>query len=149
MTNFLLKIKNGKPSHGSEHNQARFYEFCRNHEGKWLRVELNKNPVSDGVRGYYFGAVLQTVRSVVPEWASLSNDDLHEILKKMFNYFDFFNPITKRTERVGRSAMSDESNTARAMDFVEKIRLWLAEDYLTELPSPDEHKKLLDNAELK
>lgn len=146
---FLAKIIDGKINFQSEWNEARFREFCKNHEGKILRIELSKNAVSEKIRGYYFGAVIPTVKASVKDWENISSEDVHEILKKLFNYFDALNPITKRIERFGRSAMGDESNSVRAMDFLEKIRVWLAEDFGVEMPNPEEYKKINDMAILK
>lgn len=144
MAVFKAKLSEGKIVFGSDYNDVRFRVWAKNHEGKWVRIELVKNPVSEQLRGYYFAAVIPTVKAAVPQWKHLKADDVHEILKKMFNSFDFFNPITKRTERVGRTAMSSDSNTSRGMDFIEKIREWLATEYLVELPNPEEYKILRD-----
>jgi len=58
------------------------------------------------MRGYMFGAVIPFLKRIVPDWQSLTNDQVHEILKKNFNYFEAFNPVTKRVERYGQSIMS-------------------------------------------
>lgn len=121
-------------------------------EGKKVvvEVEATRGGVSDALRGYYYAAVLPTVKATVPEWHNVKDDDLHEILKKIFNGFNFFNPFTKRTERVGRSAMNwNESNSARAMAYIDKIGQWLLEEYLVELPNPQEYRKWADQARLK
>lgn len=129
--------------------RARWRDWCKKNDGKKVVINDVKNRPSEDLRGYYFGAVVPTVKSAVPSWSDLSDDDIHEILKKMFNYFDFYNPLTKRTERVGRSAMGPESNTARAMEFIEKIGVWLAEEFLIELPNPEEYKRAMDMPMLK
>ena len=146
---FISTIRNKGLTWKSDAHRAMFLDFLAQNDGKKLRIELEKNPVSDEMRGYYFACVIPTCKSVIPEWKSMSNDDVHEMLKKAFNSFDCFNPVTKRIERFGRSAMSDNSNTHRAMEFIEKIRLWLAEDYMKELPQPEEYKLLRDSAPLK
>ena len=128
----------------TDFGKSKWREYCKNNNGKRLVIEDVKNAPSEELRGYYFGAVIPTVKNTVKEWDALGDDDVHEILKKLFNYFDFHNPITKRIERVGRSAMSSDSSTVRAMEFLEKIRLWLAEDFMVELPNPQEYKKKLD-----
>lgn len=150
MAKFIATISKSKLNYldfGSDYNQARFVEFCKDNDGKQIRLETVKKTVSDEMRGYYYGAVIPTVKATVPEWSSLKPDDVHEILKKVFNSFRFFNPITKKTEVVGRTAMSQESNTARAMEFIEKITEWMATEYFVEMPTPQEYKKLRDSAQ--
>jgi hypothetical protein len=149
MKTFIATIKDKKLEWHSDAHRAMFMDFLSQNNGKKVRIELEKNPVSNELRGYYYACVVPTCKSVIPEWKNMSNDDIHEMLKKAFNSFDCFNPITQRIERFGRSAMSDNSNTQRAMEFIEKIRLWLAEDYMKELPQPDEYKALRDSAPLK
>lgn len=146
---FIATIKNKKLELASEHHRAIFRDFLSANEGKKLRIELVKNPTSDEMRGYYFAAVVPTVKKTVAEWSTLPNEDVHEMLKKIFNSFDCFNPLTKRVERYGRSAMGEDSNTKRAIDFIEKIRVWLLEDYKVELPNPEEYKQIRDSAPLK
>lgn len=147
MTVFLPTIKNKKLDFGSDYGEARWRDFLNTNEGKKLRIEKSRNPVSDELRGYYWSAVLPTAKSAIHEWEKLNDDDVHEILKKLFNYFDFHNPLTKRIERCGRPAMSSDSNSSRAMDFIDKIREWLANEYKIELPTPDEYKIKRDNPE--
>lgn len=146
---FLAKTtKDGKLQWATPYNESRWLDFCQKND-KELRIEVAKNPVSNALRNYYWGAVLPTVRQTIHEWEYLADEDLNQILKKNFNGFTFYNVFTKRTEKVGRSAMSGESNTARAMQFVERIGEWLASEYGVELPSVDEYKQKLDSAELR
>lgn len=146
---FIAKIKDKKLEWNSDQHRAMFMEFLGSNDGKELRIELSKNPVSDNMRAYYFGALIPTVKSVVPEWRENTNDEVHEALRKMFNYVEMFNPITKRNERFGMSIMGDSSNTRRGMEVIEKIGVWLGEEYSQELPDPEEYKKLLNSAQLK
>lgn len=146
---FIAKIKKERLELGSEAHRSMFVDFLRKNEGKEVRIELKKNPVSDAIRGWYFSAILPAIRSVVPEWKKLSDDEMHEVLKKQFEYFDAYNTLTKRVERFGRTVMSNESNTKRAMDFIEKIREYFSENYLLDIPDPSEFKKWRDSAPLK
>lgn len=143
---FIAKIIKKTLIFKSDFHRSLFGDFLKENEGKDVRIELTKNSVSDNLRGYYFGAIIPSIQAVIPEWKEMNGDDVHEILKKMFNYFECFNPVTKRVERFGRSAMGIESNTERASDFIEKIRVWFAEDYKMDLPSSDEYKKIRDLA---
>ncbi len=41
------------------------------------------------------------------------------------------------------------SNTRRAMEFIEKLQVWMAEEYHVEIPTPEEYKIARDSAPLK
>lgn len=145
---FIQKIENGKPIFESDYGQAFFNTFCKKHEGRKIEIRLAKNPVSDEMRGWYWAAVLPTVKALVPQWAKLTNEEVHDILKKNFNYIEAWNPLTKRNERFGQSVMSGESNTALAMDYINKLRQWTLENYKTDLPDPAKFISWRDSAPL-
>ena len=145
---WIIEAQKGRPEF-SDFQMADFHDFSLAHPKLKYRLTPAKNPVSNDVRAWYFGAIIKTIKATVPQWNTLSDEEVHEILKKMFNFFEFHNPLTNRTERCGKSAVGSESNTERAMDYIEKIRVWLAEEYKTELPDPEEYKRKLNSAELK
>lgn len=149
-TVFIAKSKNLSLVFGSDYNRKRFLDFLEHceKENKEIRIELAKNPVSDDMRGYWFGAVIPTVRAIIPEWKNNSDNEVHEALRKMFNFIEMFNPLTKRNERFGMSIMGDKSNTKRGMEVIEKIRVWLGEEYNQELPSVEDYQKVRDSAPL-
>src|SRR3990167_5771886 len=128
MAHFVDKIKNGKPE-----NQAGWWLFCQKNDGRKIRVETISAIPSDELRGYYWASVIPTVKAIIRHWEKMSDDDIHEMLKKLFNFFDAYNPLTKRVERFGRTAMSADSTTERAMEFIDKIGVWLGEEYKTPL----------------
>lgn len=142
---FLAKAENGGIGFQSEYTRAHFKQWLKDNEGKQLRIETTQK-VSSNLRGYYYAAVLPTVKSAIPQWEYLTDEEIHNILKKQFCYFDAYNAITKRTERFSRTVMSDESNTKRAMEFIELIGTWLGEEYHIELPNPEEFKVTRDSA---
>lgn len=39
---FLIQIKNGKLDFGSDFNSARWHDFLKNNESKWIRIEKPK-----------------------------------------------------------------------------------------------------------
>lgn len=129
----------------SDHNRADLHEWLKMNEGKLLRLEPEKAPVSAEVRGYYFGAVIPLIKSTCEEWADLSPDKMHEVIKKLFFYFESWNPRTKRVERFGRSVMSenDWNSTKKAMQFLDIISDYLAQCGLT-MPDPEEYKRFRD-----
>lgn len=144
---FLAKSENGGIGFESEYTRAHFKQWLKDHPGDPLRIDTPKK-VSSNVRGYYYAAVIPTVRSAIPQWEDLDNEEIHNILKKQFCYFDAYNAVTKRTERFSRTVMSDESNTIRAMEFIESIGKWLGEEYHIELPNPEEFKERRDSVQM-
>lgn len=131
----------------SDYVRADFHDWCKEHEGESVRIEPEKKPVSQEMRGYYFGAVLPLVRSTCDDWKNLTTLEMHEVVKKMFFYFETYNPKTKRTERFGRSVMaeSDWNNTRKAMEFLQVIAGYLAECGIA-MPNPEEYKKWRDES---
>jgi len=129
----------------SDYNEARFQDWARENLGKQVNVTEKKKPVSSDLRAYYFGPVLQVVKRTCAEWKDLDSSELHQIVKKLFFYFETYNPITKRTERFGRSVMSDSewNNTAKAMEFLDIIREYL-EGCGESMPDSEEYKNLRD-----
>ena len=143
--NYLFKAHNGNMEFTSELSHNLFKQNLRENEGQQYVIEKIKNPVSDSLRAYYFGAVLPVVRTTCEQWESLTSDELHEIIKKMLFYFETYNPLTKRIERFGRSVMrkDDWNNTHKAMEFLEIIRQYLADCGL-EMPDSEEYKRARD-----
>lgn len=148
-TTFLFRAKQVVIIDGEAYNTARFNDWKKENPDAYVRIEKMKPGVSDNLRGYYYGAVIPTVKAVIPEWRDMKPDLVHEALKKVFDGVRFWNPVTKRTEIVGKTVMSSESNSKKAMDFIEKIRQWLSENYYVDLPDPHEYNKYLDSAQLK
>jgi len=146
---FITKIVKGKLQFGSDYNEAHFNDWCKKNEGAIVRLEPSGNPVSDNMRGYYFGAVIPFIKSLVPEWQSVSTDEVHEILKKNFNSFDAWNPVTKRMERYGQSVMNRALRNKKAAQYVDRIGQWVEENYGQSLPSPEDYQNWKDNAHMK
>lgn len=122
----------------------------KNNEGKQYRIEKVKKPVSADLRSFYFGAVLPEVRKTCNAWEKLTAIELHEIIKKMLFYFETWNPKTQRTERFGRSVMADSdwNNTAKAMNFLDTVRVYL-EECGHNMPDSEDYKHARDMAPMK
>lgn len=150
MSNYLFKAKNGEMEFTSDISRRIFKQSLKENEGQQYSIEKVKSPVSDALRSYYFGAVLPVIRITCDKWEGLSSDEIHEIIKKMLFYFETYNPLTKRIERFGRSVMKkdDWNNTAKAMEFLEIVRQYLADCGL-EMPDSEEYKHNRDLAPLK
>lgn len=144
MKTWLAKVENGKPKF-SDYTGMYFRDWCKENEGKGLRIEPLKKPVSENLRGYYFAAVVPLVQSTCDEWKDLTSDQMHDVIKKLFNFFETYNPVTKRNERFGRSVMSDDewNNTEKAMRFMEPISEYLASCGL-EMPDSEQYKTMRD-----
>ena len=119
------------------------------HEGAHIVISEEKLTVSDEMRGYMFGAVIPFLMRLVPDWAKLSNVYVYEILKKNFNYFEAFNPVTKRVERYGQSVMARTSGSEAGMEFIQEIEGWVLENYGQHLPDPEKFKAWRDSAPTK
>lgn len=141
---WTAKVEHGEPKM-SEYSRIDFKEWCKEHEGTTVRIEPAKKPVSSEMRAYYFAAVLPVVRSTCDEWKDLNQIQMHEVIKKMFFYFEAWNPKTARTERFGRSVMSDTewNNTYKAGQFLEVLAGYLSQCGL-EMPSSEEYKAIRD-----
>lgn len=144
--NFIATSKNKVLSFNSDAHVAMFKDWLAKNEGKKIQISIAKNPVSDELRGYYFGCVIPFMKTLCKEWESLSNDELHEVLKKQFCFFEAWNSVTKRSERFGRPVMSSRSNTEKAGEFIENIRLYVSENYAQKLPDPNEYKSFINSA---
>lgn len=131
------------------YNQIRLNDFAKKNEGKKFRLEMVKSRVSDEMRGYYFGAIIPFIKSIVGEWGKLSDDQIHEILKKNFNGFVAYNPLTKRNERYGQSVASNDKENTKMMEYVMRIADYVMENYAQNLPDPEEYKVFRDSAQLK
>ena len=147
-TAFIFTAREGKPDFGSEYNRARFVQNLKDREGKKYRIEEDDYPVSDEMRGYYFGAVLPIVRKTCKEWTNLSGDDLHAVLKKEYCYFEAWSQKNKRMERYARNVMSSDKDNALAKQFLLDISEYLA-GCGYEMPDPKVYKKFIDSAPLK
>jgi hypothetical protein len=142
---FIATIKNKGLTWNSDAHRSMFLDFLAQNDGKKLRIELEKNPVSDEMRGYYFAAVLPIVRKTCKEWQHLTSDELHEVLKKEFAYFEAWSKKNNRTERYATPVMSERSNTQKAIQYLQDIADYLASCGY-EMPDPEEWKKYRDSA---
>ena len=140
---WILKEEGGQPRM-TDWQKADIADYCKQHPKATFRLEPSKNPVSDEMRGYYYGAVLPFLRTLVPEWEKLSDDNLHEICKKNFNFFEAWNPITKRKERYGQSIMALDRQNQKAMEYLMRIADWVMENYAMSMPDPEDYKRFRD-----
>lgn len=146
----IFKAQNGEMSFNSEYHKAILKKILIENEGKLFRIQKMENPVSDEMRGYMFGAVIPFLRQIDPgAWESLKDEQVYEVLKKNFNYFEAWNPLTKRTERYGQSAMNTSCKNVKAMEFIMRIGSWVTENYDQTLPDPEEYKRWRDGAPLR
>lgn len=149
-TLFEAKIVNGGLDFGSDHNRIRFNQYLKDNPGKRVKIQKYENPVSDEMRGYMFGALIPFLRQISPDsWPAMDDDQIYEVLKKNFNYFEAYNPLTKRVERFGQSVMNTSCKNLKAMEFIERIGQWVEENYNQTLPDPEEYKRWRDSAPMK
>jgi hypothetical protein len=150
MTSFIVKARlDGGIDFRSETHQKMFRQFVRDNAGAELRIEKEKNPVSENLRGFYFAAWIPVLRETEPRWKDLTPVQVHECIKKMLFWFEAWNPMSGRVERFGTSVMSDSewNSTAKAMDFLDKVGDYL-ESKGFDIPWNEDYKRKRDSAEL-
>lgn len=142
-------IHQGKPIM-TDYVRANFNDWAKQNEGKQIEIKAKGKKVSENLRGFYFAAYIPLIRSTCDEWKHLNGDDLHEVIKKCFFYFETYNPITKRTERFGRSVMSDSdwNDTEKAGEFLNVLNEYLVNCGVSP-PDSEEFKHWRDSAPLK
>ncbi len=144
---FIAKAKDGAFDLGSEYNRIRLKEYLKENDGKVFRIQKASNPVSEEMRGYMFGAVIPFLRQIdTGAWRELSDEQVYEVLKKNFNYFEAYNPLTKRTERYGQSVMNKSCSNVKASEFIMRLADWVLENYGQTLPDSEEYKNGRDMA---
>ena len=147
---FRATIKNGELDFGSDYNFDRYRKYLRDNDGKKITINNYSNPVSDEMRGYMFGALIPFLRQIDAQtWGGLDSEQIHEVLKKNFNYFEAYNPLTKRLERYGQSVMNVSMKNLKAIEFIERIANWVMENYGQTLPDPEDYKRFRDSAPTK
>lgn len=147
---FLFKANNGQPDFGSEYNQSRFNQLLKDRNGEIFAIVPQSKVVTDTMRGYVFGALVPFLRQVTPKsWTGLTDEQIYDVLKKNFNYFEAINPLTKRIERYGQSVMSKNCENQKAKEFISRIDDWLQENYNQSVPDAEEYKRFVrDNPQL-
>jgi hypothetical protein len=145
---FLFKAIKGTMDFGSEYNELRLKDTLKKNEGAVFEIKKRSSRVSDEMRGYYYGALIPFMRSLIPQWQELDEDQIHEALKKNFNYFECFNPVTNRVERYGQSAMAAGQSNQRAMEYIMRISDWVRENYDQTTPDPEEYKRWRDTSDI-
>ena len=147
---FIFKASQGKQDFGSDYNTARYSQFLKEHDGELFGIVPKTAVVTDTMRGYCFGALIPFLKQVSPKsWASLTDDQVYEMLKKNFNYFEAFDPIKGRIERYGQSVMSKNVANQKAKEFISRIDDWVTEEYQQTIPDAEEYKRFVrDNPTL-
>lgn len=124
-----------------------FKDEVRLLEGKDVKlIDITQGEsVSDELRGYYFAAVIPFIKSLNEgQWDHLSPDQIHEILKKDFNFFEAWNPLTNRVERYGQSVAARDRDYKQMLEYLKRIETWLEENYGQSLPDSESYRKFKD-----
>lgn len=130
----------------SEYHKHLVKERLKNTVGMVYKITPLDSPVSDEMRGYMFGAVIPFLRTLSAFPDTLTDEQVHEMLKKEFNFFEAIDPVTKRKERYGLSVMNKAMKNRDAMEFIERIANWVLENFNQTLPDPEEYKRWRDSA---
>lgn len=143
---FIAIIKDGKPHFISDYNRARFNDWCKENEGHKIQIKRVSSKVSDNRRGWYFGAVLPFVKQLVPVWQTLTDAQLHEVLKTEFNGFIVETKQGKR--KYPMPVANRDVDTEQFDNYILRIAEWVRSNYELELPNPEEYKTERDSAQL-
>ena len=134
MSVFLAKIINGEPDFGSEYNGLRFKQFCKDNEGKEIRISKISRKRSLNQNDFYWFYL-----NLIEKETGNDSNDLHQYFKGTL-----LSPrIGKVLGKVVKLARSTTSlNKIEFGDYLDKISA------LTLIPIPDVelYKKLRDEA---
>jgi len=123
MTVFRANVLEGHLDFGSDFNLARFREWCREHEGAWLKIE-HEPPKRSRSQNNYYWVYLQAIER---ETGNNAND-LHEYFKRTL-----LPPVFKTV--LGKEfkipASTTELSKVEMGEYLDKIAA------LTEVPLPD------------
>lgn len=146
---FKATIKNGILHFDKPSEYGAWEAWKQDHNGAAIVISEPKHGVSDNMRGYMFGAIIPFLKRLVPAWEPLESDQIYEVLKKAFNYFEALNPVTGRVERYGQSIMARDVDKEEAAAFLRDLGEWVRENYGRELPSAAKYLKWVASAPLK
>jgi len=145
---FIAIARDKKIYFSSPYGEINFRHFLEKYDGRKIEIKLAKNPVSDEMRGFWWGAILPFMRTLDEQWAKLDNDAINEIIKKETG-ISIFNPITKRDEKIAKSITSDASYTLRAMEAIDWVRVYAMENYARDIPDSEEFLRYRNSAPMK
>lgn len=145
--NFNFTAQNGGINMGSDYNRSRFVEYLKKHEGRKFQIKPIAGGVSDNRRGWYRAGVIPFLQELVPSWANLSEDQVHEVLKTEFNGFTV---IDKKgnTRKYGQSVSSRDVSSDKFDDYILRISEWVRNNYGQELPDPENYKYMRDTHQI-
>lgn len=143
---FIAMVEKGKLSFLTDFNKARFQQWLKENEGQKVQIKRVSSKVSDNRRGWYFGGIIPFVKELVPQWQTLTDDQMHEVLKTEFNGFVI---ETKKGKRKYPMPVANRDVDSEDFDnYILRIAEWVRNNYALELPSPDEYKRLIDSPQL-
>lgn len=126
MTVWRVQAKGGKVSFGSDFNQARFREWCKENEGKWLRIEDEK-PLRSMSQHKFYWVYLTAISSETGH----TPEELHSWAKKKFLPHKFAKVLGEDVE------LAPTTTTLSKAEFSEYLERICAETGVP-IPSPEE-----------
>ena len=144
---FIAQVKDKKLNFLTDYNKVRFQQWLSENEGQKVQIKRVSSKVSDNRRGWYWASIIPFMKTLVPAWDSLSDDQLHQVLKTEFNGFVV---ETKHGKRKYPMPVANRDVDSEEFDnYILRIAEWVRNNYAQELPNPDEYKEKRDSAELK
>jgi len=140
----LLQLYGKIDEHGEFfiYNKQRLEEWCRQNPGKSVRIRLDRNSSKRSIpqNNYYRGVVIREVTIRLQELGNVEfeDDDVHYMMKQMFNYREVPN---EHGEALKVPMSTTILTTTGFAEYVQRIRDW-AYDFLgIYIPEPNEQIK--------
>lgn len=128
----LLHIRDGEIQNKSQVKKL----FDQLHDGKWLIEIAKHNKRSDQQNKYYWAIVVPMVQEGMKDLGNeFTKEEVHDFLKKEFNFSEVVNPETGEVKEVPRSTTI--LNKEAFSEYLEKIQRWSAEWLHVVIPDPN------------
>lgn len=126
-------------------NRKYFSQMLSQFEGKdvELIVQAKKRRRSQQQSRYYWGVIVTTFQQLIHDATGeyLSKDDVHEFLKRKFNYVEIVNSDGGIVEHIGKSTAN--LSTLDFEDYQDKCRDFASEFFNAFIPLPGEQAEIM------
>lgn len=122
-----------KINFNDQDSKSRLYSILTKLQGDHnILIKKHRLKRSNPENRYYWGVVIKILCSEFGYF----QEEMHELLKRLFLGYEKANRITGEIERFCKS--TKELSTQEAEDFYEKIRVWALTEYSIYIPLPNE-----------
>ncbi len=144
MRNWVLQIKNGKPTHTSDYQTASMADYCKEHEGEYLDVRPKKQ-ITVGQRGYIYGALAPAYCDYSENYDPFNPDHVDEAAELLLAYAhgETKRGIDGKPITIRRSTKADDMDSEEYRIGKEKI-IHYFEEHSIPVPDPSLYAKWMD-----